>query len=109
MIEVIFNRANEAIIVVIDGQNVRFGSTIFGAQLADISGLKLDFHGTIREFPDLREDIDWRKKAIQRFKDHIKTLKTDDEIADYIIDELKTKGYIPKYKKKAGFRAQKIT
>ena len=109
MIEIIFNYASEVIIVRINGKEVLFGSTMYGAQLAHIDGLRLDFHGTIREFPDLKNDIEWKSKAINRFKDHIKSLKTEDEVADYIINELRTKGYTPKLKQKSGFRPVKLS
>lgn len=109
MIDIMFNHGSEVVVVKVEGNNVRFGSTVFGAQLADISGLKIDFHGTIREFPDLKEDIDWREKAIQRFKSHIKSLKDEEAISDYLINELRTKGYTPKLKQKAGHRPVKLT
>ncbi len=108
MIALTFQRASEMILIHIKGNSITFGSTTFGAKMADISGLKLDFQGTIREFPDLEKDINWREKAIERFKNHIKTLKNEDEIANYIIYELKNKGYTPKLKEKAGFRQEKI-
>lgn len=108
MIELTFKRANEVILIVIRGHDIKFGSTIFGAQLADIEGLKLDFQGTIREFPDLKDDLEWSKKAIERFKAHIKTLDDEDKIADYIIYELRNKGYTPKLKQVAGFRPRRI-
>src|SRR3990167_7757631 len=108
MIDLSFQHASEIVLVKINGISVLFGSTIFGARLADISGLKLDFHGTIREFPDLRDDLEWREKAIERFKKHIKELKNEDKIADYIIYELRNKGYTPKLKQKHGFRPTRI-
>jgi hypothetical protein len=108
MIDLLFYHGSEVIIVKIEGNHIRFGSTIYGAKLAEIEGLKLDFTGTIREFPDLKDSLDWREKAIVRFKAHIQTLSNEDEIADYIIGELKTKGYQPKTKQKAGFRPVKI-
>lgn len=108
MIDLIFSYANEIILVRINGRDVRFGNTVYGAKLADISGLKLDYHGTVREFADLKEDLDWREKAIDRFKKHIAGLKGEEKIADYIIKELKSKGYTPKLKQKAGFRPVKL-
>lgn len=108
MIELTFKQANEIVLVRISGKNVQFGTTTFGAALADISGLRLDYIGTVREFPDLKDDLDWRKKAIQRFKDHISSLSDEEHIAEYIIFELKTKGYTPMLKQKAGFRAVRI-
>lgn len=108
MIEAIFNHGSEVVIARVSGHKVEVGSTIYGAQMATIDGLKLDFNGTIREFPDLKEDLNWREKAIERFKEHIKTLKTEDEIMDYLILELRTKGYLPKLKQKQGHRPVRI-
>lgn len=108
MIDLIFNHGSEVVLVRINGHELTFGSTIYGAMMADISGIKLDFHGTVREFPDLQNDIQWREKAIKRFKEHISKLKDEDKIADYVIEELKTKGYSPKLKQKAGYRPVKI-
>jgi hypothetical protein len=104
MIDVIFYHGSEMVIVKVNGNSVLFGSTIYGSRLADISGLRLDFAGTIKEFPDLENDLEWRKKAIERFKEHIAILGDEEKIAEYIIYELRSKGYIPKLKQKAGFR-----
>ena len=104
-----FYHGNEIVIVKIEGNNIRFGSTVYGSQLATIEGINLDFNGTIREFPDLKDKLEWREIAIDRFKEHIKTLKNEDEIADYIIKELNGKGYTPKLLQKAGFRSKKLT
>ena len=109
MIDIIFNFANEIVLVKIEGNNIRFGTSVYGAQLANIEGIRLDWTGTIREFPDLKDNLDWREIAIQRFKDHIKSLKNEDEIADYIIKELSSKGYTPKLKQKAGFRVVRLS
>jgi hypothetical protein len=108
MIDLTFFQWSELIIVKIEGKKVRFGTTTYGAKLATIDGLKLDFNGTIREFPDLKDDLDWNKKAIERFKNHINKLNSEDKIANYIIEELKTKGYRPHLKQKAGFRPIKL-
>ena len=108
MIDLIFNQASEVVIVRIVGNSVTFGSTIYGAKMADISGLRLDFTGTIREFPDLKDDINWKDNAISRFKNYIANLDSEDKIADYIIYELRNKGYAPKLKQVAGYRPVKI-
>lgn len=108
MIDLMFYHESEIVIVRIRQHEILFGSTMFGAKMADISGLRLDFNGTIREFPDLRDSLDWREQAIGRFKEHIRTLNSEDKIADYIIYELKDKGYIPKLKQVAGFRPVRI-
>ena len=106
--ELLFQLGGETILVVIDGKDVKFGSTEYGAALADISQLKLDYVGVIREFPDLETASDWKEQACKRFKEKIKLMKTEDEIADYIIKELAGSGYIPKFKRRKGFRPIKL-
>ena len=108
MIEIIFELGSEVILVVINGHNVKFGSTTFGAQLADISGLKLSYDGVCREFPDLELEDDWREQACERFKEKIKEMKTEDEIVNYIIKELESQGYVAKKKRREGFRDIKL-
>ena len=99
-----FEQGNEVILVVIDGKDIRFGNTAFGSQLADISGMKLDYVGVVREFPDLETNPKWKEEAIERFKEHIRKLKTEDERCDYIIKELEECGYVAKQKRRNGFR-----
>jgi hypothetical protein len=104
MIEIILYYGNEVILVRIEGTKIEFGNSSYGNKLASIDGIHLDRSGTIKEFPDLKDREDWKKEAITRFKNYINKLKSEDERADYIIKELRTKGYIPKYKQKKGFR-----
>lgn len=109
MIDLILYRGTEIVIVRVSGNAVTFGNSDFGgAAMSDISGLKLDKEGTIKEFPDLKDNQNWRSEAIKRFKEKIREMKNEDEIADYVIKELRDKGYIPKVKQKAGFRPVKI-
>ena len=108
MIEIMFNRANEIVIIRINGHKVEFGNTTFGSKLGTIDGLKLDYVGTIREFPDLRDDVEWRHKAIERFKTHIKKLDNEGNIAKYCMDELSKHGYVARYYQKEGGRPIKL-
>lgn len=108
MIDLTFFYGSELVIVKIEGNNIRFGTTTYGAKLANIEGIKIDYSGTIRQFPDLKDDLDWRKKAIERFKAHINTLSNENEISDYMIEELKTKGYKPHLKQVKGHRPIKL-
>ena len=108
MIEVIFYYGNDVVIARVKGKNIEFGNSLYGNKLATIDGIRLDKSGTIKEFPDLKDRTDWKPEAIRRFKEHINKLNNEEEITDYIIKELKSKGYIPKYKQIAGFRPTKI-
>jgi hypothetical protein len=104
MIELMFEQGNEVTFVVINGKEVKFGSTSYGAQLADISGLKLNYDGVVRVFPDLETHPDWESEAASRFKDHINSLESEDEICEYLIKELEGCGYKAKQKRRDGFR-----
>ena len=108
MIEILFKYTNEHILVVVKGNQVFFGNTEFGNQLATIDGLRLDYNGVINEFPDLKTDDNWKKIAIERFKKKISSMITEEEVYEYILDELKKCGYVPLLKKKLGFRPIKI-
>ena len=104
MIELIFELGSEVVLVLIDGHKVTFGSTSFGAKMADISGLKLDYAGVCREHYDLELRDDWKEVAIERFREKIKAMKNEDEITNYVIEELEKHGYRAKQKRRAGYR-----
>ena len=107
MIDAILQFANEVILIRVDGNTVLFANTMFGAKMADISGLKLDYAGVCREFPDLELAEDWKKQAAQRFKEKVKTFQTEKQKIDYVIEELIPHGYKPIKIQKKGFRAEK--
>ena len=77
MIELIFELGNEVILVLINGNKVTFGNTSYGAQMADISGLQLNYEGVVREHPDLELRNDWQEEAVSRFKDKIRSLENE--------------------------------
>ena len=108
MIEIIFYYGSEVILVRVTGNKVEFGNSSYGNKLATIDGLHLDRSGTIKEFPDLKERDDWKQQAIIRFKNYIQKLEDEDKVCDYLIKELSTKGYVPRYKQKNGFRPTPI-
>jgi D-mannonate dehydratase len=108
MITILFGFGNEKILVKIEGTQVTFANTIFGAQQTTIDGLQLSYEGVIKEFPDLKEDKEWKKKAIERFKEKISNFNTEQERANYIIEDLRKYGYVPERKQINGFRPQKI-
>jgi len=108
MIEILFEQGSETILVVIRGKEIRFGSTVYGVQMADISGLKLNHEGVVKEFPDLENREDWKKEVVLRFKDHIKNLNSEEEICEYIIEELEKQGYKGKTKMRKGHRPIKL-
>lgn len=92
----------------INGHRVTFVNSTYGAFESTIEGLKLSRAGVIKEYPDLKEREDWREEAIKRFKEVINVMQNEESIAEYVIQDLKKYGYIPKWKQKQGFRREKI-
>lgn len=103
MIGIIFSYGTDTIEVRVQDKNVYFRTSQF-QQFADIEGIKLDKNGVIKEFPELKNKKQWRKIAIEKFKEKIKKMKSEKERAQYIIDDLTKHGYIPQYLQREGFR-----
>ena len=108
MIDILFEFGPDVILVKIEGNSIKMGSTAYGSVMASIEGLKLNKGGVEKEFPDLKEDLLWKEKAIQRFTDKIKSLGAEDKIADYIIKDLSQHGYIPRKMQVGGHRPIKL-
>jgi len=108
MIDLIFNRADEIIFVRIKGNDITFASSATGMLFSTVEGLRFNKPGVIKQFPDLKEDPKWQEIAIARFKDNIKNMSDEDKVSDYIVSDLKKHGYKPMWKKKQGFRREKI-
>jgi len=106
-IQAVFRLGGDQIIIEVDGNNVMFCELGSGS-LAPIEGLQLNRPGVIKEFPDLKDDDEWRKKAIERFKQHIKSFNTENERINYVIEDLRKYGYAPLFKRRNGFRPEKI-
>jgi len=107
MIGIIFQFGSEVIEVRIKDSNCYF-RTSQSQQFATINGLKLDKLGIIKEFPDLKDNINWRKISIERFKKKMKEIKTEKEQAKYLITDLSKYGYTPKYLQREGHRPVKL-
>lgn len=108
MIRIFFGFANEKVLITIRGNNVTFSQTSFGAIESQIEGLRLDYQGCCREYPDLETRSDWREETIKRFKEKIKGLQTEREVANYLMEDLKPFGYVPELIQRDGHRPIKI-
>jgi hypothetical protein len=111
MIIVGFSLGNQAGVIKIDGSNIQYGKMFRGTCIwMPIEKLRLDYNGIIKEFPDLKDkqEIEAREIASQRLKNHLKSLKNEDEVYDYVIKELKKFGAIPRLKQKKGVRPEKL-
>jgi len=107
MIEMFFQFGGEYILIKVDGNNVLFGNTAYGAQLATIDGIRLSYDGVIKEFPDLQDSPIWKEEAIIRFKNEIRNIKTEKLKAKFIADDLSKHGYVLKRMRQNGFREEK--
>lgn len=101
--------ASEVVEVRVHGDEVYFRSSNYGSMWAPIEGLKLNYEGAVREFPDLEGNPNWQVETIIRFKDKIREFRTEDEKISYIIEDLKKHGYIPKIKQRQGFRPERLS
>ena len=108
MIDLLFSFGSDMVLVRIDKHNLQFANTSQGAQMSTIDGLKISKEGVSVEFHDLVDDDNWREKAINRFKEKIKSLNSEEEIVAYVTSDLKKYGYKPMYKQKIGFRKEKL-
>ena len=107
MIKGTFKLGSEVSEVIIRGNELLFFDVSSG-QMTNIAGLKLSRVGCVKEFPDLKNDEDWRLKTIERFKQKIKELKNEMERINYVKEELIKQGYEPMMLQKAGFRPQRF-
>ena len=107
MINIIFEFGMENVEVKVDGGSVLF-RTKQTQQYATIEGLRLSHSGVLKEFPDLAGKENWKEEAIKRFKENISQMRTEIDIAEYLMDDLKKFGYKPLYWQKAGHRPIKL-
>ena len=96
----------DVINILINGNNLMF--TDLGGVVTTIEGLRIVKSGVIKEFPDLENNEEWKKIAIERLKEHIKKFRTEHNKIIYVKDELTKYGYEPLFIQKAGWRPQKI-
>ena len=107
MIGIVFSFGTEIVEVRVVESQMLFRTSQF-QQWADISGIKLDKSGVIKEFPDLKDDEYWQQKARERFKEKIKSMENEEQRIKYIIEDLTKYGYKPLYMQKSGFRPIKL-
>ena len=108
MIDLIFYFSTEIVFIRIRGNSIMFANSISGSIWCPIDGLKISMEGACKEFPDLKGKDNWKEEAIRRFKEKIINLKSEEEVAKYLIEDLRRFGYTPKFKQRAGFRREII-
>jgi hypothetical protein len=106
-IQTTFQLGGERMIVRVIENNVLF-IDLQNNMMSPIEGLNLNKQGVILEYPDLKDNPNWKQIAIQRFVDKIKSLPTEKGKMDWLILEMKQMGYTPLFMQRSGFRPQKI-
>ena len=111
MIDCAFQQQQEIIGIRIEGNHLQFITGLIQGQIPKftfIGGLRLSIGGIIKEFPELKdkEPKEIRKIGIQRFKEKIAKMETEEEIKKYIIEDLKKHeiNYLMDLTLKKGFR-----
>ncbi len=107
MIKATFRYGGEIVEVIVRWNDVLFYNT-HSQMTTPISGLKLSKAGVLKEFPELENNPDWKKIAIDNFNKLIRSMKTEMEKIEYIKDELKKYGYVPMFSQREGHRPIKF-
>ena len=107
MINANFKLGGEIIMIKVEANNLGFFDVGSG-QMTTIEGLRMSKAGVLKEFPDLKNDADWRIKSITRLKKHLKSIEKEMDKMIYVKDELIKFGYEPLSYTKAGFRPQRF-
>jgi len=110
MIDVMFQKSGDNTLVRIEKRKLLFAKVSGGHLLwCDIEGLKFSVVGILKEFPDLKDKTNEEilKIGKQRFKDHIKSLNSEEEIKEYIIKDLMQHGFDPIFTQRKGHRIKK--
>ncbi len=102
-----FQFGNDMIECILDGNNLMFMDISTG-MITTPEGLRISKDGVTKQFPDLRNDDEWKKKAIERLKEHMKKFDTGEKKLSYIKGELVRYGYTPLFKQRAGWRPEKF-
>jgi hypothetical protein len=106
MIKATFRLGGDNQEVIVRGNELLFFD-IGSGMMTTVEGLRLSKSGSIKEFPDLKDDDDWKRKTIERLKDKMKEYNTEMEKINYVKGELIKQGYEPLYFQRVGFRPQK--
>ena len=107
MINATFRIGGDLVSIKIEGHNLLFFDVGSGL-ISTIEGIRLSKAGVLKEHPDLKNEIEWKKIAIKRLKEHIKKFNNEMDRIIYVKNELIKYGYIPLNYAKHGFRPKKF-
>jgi len=107
MIKAQFRLASELVEIIVRGNELMFMDVGTG-MISTIEGTRLSKAGVLKEHPDLKDNRDWKRLAIERLKAHVKSFKKEMDKLNYVKEELIKFGYEPLNYQRAGFRPQKF-
>lgn len=93
--DLVFRQGTEIANVKIVGKKLFFKKFVSGnLMIQPLSKMKIPLKGIHKKWPDLKElsDGEAREEGIKRLEEHIKNMKNQDEIKDYVIKELESLG-----------------
>jgi len=110
--DLMFKRGSELILIrILGNKTLQFGK-IQGQylKLSSIEGLKLSISGILSEFPDLEDksEKEIREEGLKRFIQHVKSMRTNEEVRDYLRKDLGKHGYLLQFYQKNGHRTVKV-
>jgi hypothetical protein len=103
----IFKLGSDIVQVGIEGNNLIF-LDISSGTVTTVEGLQFSKSGVIKEFPDLKDDEEWKKKSIERLKEHMKKIESEMDKLIYVKNELNKFGWEALYYVQKGFRPKKF-
>ena len=107
MIICVFQQGTDIYKIRIYGYNLIF-SKIYGnnERHTTIDGLQLSVAGILKHYPDLegKEPMEMRIEAIKRFKEKLKEMKSEEEVKNYLKEDLSPYGFKLLRWQKSGFR-----
>ena len=108
MINILFQQQEKTIAVKIEGSHLTF-ATLSGYSknmYAPIDGLNLDPSGILQEFPELKDlsIAEIKKEGIKRFKEKMSRFNSENEVKDYVINDLGKYGFKFVMYQRPGFR-----
>tara|TARA_R100000656_G_scaffold96891_1_gene70339 strand:+ start:1020 stop:1352 length:333 start_codon:yes stop_codon:yes gene_type:complete len=110
MYDIRFIKGTNLVAVRVSGHQITFGQ-VYGnnVRLGTIDGLKLNVGTILKEFPDLqgRSHTEIKRIAIERFKEHVKSLPDEKAVRDYVVQDLEKHGYQKGLEIKNGHRPRK--
>ena len=107
MIKAQFRLGSELIDVVIKGNELMF-CDVGTNQITTIEGLRFSKAGVLKEHPDLKNNKEYKKIAIERLKEHLKKIAREMDKMIYVKNELIKFGYDVLHYQRAGFRPQRF-